>query len=262
MYSQIPMPRIQWREEDTEYALCFFPLVGAVIGGLLCLWHAVCARLGIGILCYTLVGGAIPLLVTGGFHVDGFMDSVDAFRSYQPREKKRAIMKDVHVGAFSVIELAVFGLLYLGAFSEIRGGRGLQVFAAGFFLSRCLSGISVLTFSLAPLGIMSQNEIMPENGTMPKNETSLNTLKKGNKKITLTALIAEAFFCIAFMLIRSWRAGLAVTAAALCVFVYYYFHTKKEIGGITGDTAGYFVVLCEGGMAVAAALACVIMEVV
>ena len=32
MYSRIPMPRMDWTEERMRYALCFFPLIGAVIG--------------------------------------------------------------------------------------------------------------------------------------------------------------------------------------------------------------------------------------
>ena len=29
MYSKIPMPQFQWKDEDMRYALCFFPWVGA-----------------------------------------------------------------------------------------------------------------------------------------------------------------------------------------------------------------------------------------
>ena len=38
MYSKIPMPQFQWKDEDMRYALCFFPWVGAVIGALWYLW--------------------------------------------------------------------------------------------------------------------------------------------------------------------------------------------------------------------------------
>jgi len=34
MYSKIPMPQCEWTEENMAYAMCFFPWVGAVIGGL------------------------------------------------------------------------------------------------------------------------------------------------------------------------------------------------------------------------------------
>lgn len=34
-YSRIPMPRAAWSEENRRYAMCFFPLVGALVGLLL-----------------------------------------------------------------------------------------------------------------------------------------------------------------------------------------------------------------------------------
>ena len=103
MYSKIPMPQFEWKDEDIRYALCFFPWVGTVIGVLWYLWKWICARFGVGTLCYTVVGTAIPILITGGFHVDGFLDTCDALHSYQPRERKLEILKDSHIGAFAVI---------------------------------------------------------------------------------------------------------------------------------------------------------------
>ena len=93
MYSKIPMPQFAWKDEDMRYALCFFPWVGAVIGVLWYLWKWICARFGVGTLCYTVVGTAIPILITGGFHVDGFLDTCDALHSYRPRERKLEILK-------------------------------------------------------------------------------------------------------------------------------------------------------------------------
>ena len=70
MYSKIPMPQFEWKDEDMRYALCFFPWVGAVIGVLWYLWKWICARFGVGTLCYTVVGTAIPILITGGEYFD------------------------------------------------------------------------------------------------------------------------------------------------------------------------------------------------
>ena len=136
MYSKIPMPQFQWRDEDMKYMLCFFPWIGAVIGGCVYFWEIICEKYVISLLCYTLIGTAIPLLITGGFHVDGFMDTMDAFCSYQRREKKLEILKDSHIGAFAVIMLGVYGLVYMAAFSEIGDKNLLQIVCAGFFLSR------------------------------------------------------------------------------------------------------------------------------
>ena len=38
MYSKIPMVQFEWKEEDMRYSMCFFPLVGIVIGLLSWCW--------------------------------------------------------------------------------------------------------------------------------------------------------------------------------------------------------------------------------
>ena len=111
----------------------------------------ICEKYEISLLCYTLIGTAIPLLITGGFHADGFMDTMDAFCSYQLREKKLEILKDSHIGAFAVIGLIVYGLLYMAAFSEIQDKNLLQI-VVRLFLIRCLSGISVVLFPVGKKG--------------------------------------------------------------------------------------------------------------
>lgn len=236
LYSAIPMPQFIWEEEDMRYVLCFFPWIGAVIGAILYGWGMVAQSWEIGTLCYSCIGAAIPLMVTGGFHVDGFMDTMDAFQSYQPRERKLEILKDSHIGAFSVIMLALYALIYIGAFSEIKDIRALVVVGAGFFLTRVLSGLAVVTFPAA------------------KKEGMLFLFAgSAQKKIVIMALLLQGIVCMAFMLYQSCLYGMFAGGTAIIVFGYYYFRTKKELGGITGDTAGYFVVLCEGCMMVAVA---------
>ncbi len=68
----------------------------------------------------------------------------------KPREEKKlAILKDSHIGAFAVIMLAAYGLLFMGAFSQIMDDKAFIVFCAGFFIARCLSGIAVVSFKSA-----------------------------------------------------------------------------------------------------------------
>ena len=35
MYLRVPMPQIQWTKERMRYTMCFFPLIGVLIGGLI-----------------------------------------------------------------------------------------------------------------------------------------------------------------------------------------------------------------------------------
>ena len=56
----------------------------------------------------------LPVLVTGGIHMDGFLDTTDALSSWQPREKKLEILKDSHAGAFAIIMGCSYFVLALG----------------------------------------------------------------------------------------------------------------------------------------------------
>ena len=89
MYSKIPMPNVEWTEERMRYVMCFFPLVGIVQGAALGLWlHLALDVLNLSVGAAALTGAAIPMLVTGGIHMDGFLDTMDAIHSYGDREKK------------------------------------------------------------------------------------------------------------------------------------------------------------------------------
>lgn len=236
IYSQIPVPQFDWKEEDMKYMLCFFPWIGAVIGGCVYLWSYLCGLFDIGAMCHTLTGAAIPIMVTGGFHADGFMDTMDAFHSYQPKEKKLEILKDSHIGAFAVIMFALYGMVYMAAFSEIADKGLLRAVCGGFFLSRCLSGISVVSFLAAKKGGML-----------------CFFADSSQKTVVKWSLYLQGIACICFMFWQSLYAGVIVSAAFLA-FAYYRYRAKKDLGGITGDTAGYFVLICEAGMMIAAAV--------
>lgn len=228
MYSRLPMPQFQWREKELKYALCFFPWVGAVIGAFTYVWWQFCERRGIGNTAWVLIGGAIPLLVTGGMHTDGFMDTLDAFHSYQPKERKLEILKDPHIGAFSVIYLLIYYLLYLGAYSEIGRERG-GMFAVGFFLSRVLSGMGAVSLP-------------------PAKEAGLLYLfsNHAHKRVVKASLILQFALAACLLLSFSLVSGAAVLLGNLAAYVFYSDRCRKELGGITGDTAGYFLTLCEG----------------
>ena len=50
----------------------------------------------------------VPVIVTGGIHVDGLLDTSDALSSWRDREKRLEILKDSHAGAFAVITACVY----------------------------------------------------------------------------------------------------------------------------------------------------------
>ena len=121
MYSKLPVPNIDWDEKNMRYAMCFFPVVGVIIGALvfgagqLILRYTECGKL-----FFAAVMTMIPVAVTGGIHLDGFADTIDAVSSYKDREKKLEILKDPHTGAFAVIGLCAYFLITAALWSEVN----------------------------------------------------------------------------------------------------------------------------------------------
>lgn len=231
MYSRIPMPRFRWETEDMRYHLCFFPWVGGVIGILEYLWFLGVARFEIGSTAAVLLALSIPILVTGGFHLDGFMDTCDALSSWRTREERLQILSDPHIGAFSVIRLALFGLVCGAAVSELTAESRI-LWMGTFFLARCLSGYTVVTFPKAKQTGLARTE----SDTAARRTTGFLLLLQGG-------------LCIAWMLWRSPAAGGAVLAISLLGTLHYRRFSDRKFGGITGDLAGWFLCRMELAMA-------------
>lgn len=247
MYSKIPMPESEWTEENMSYAFIFFPWIGAVIGILtygVFIMKEWCAGQGMGVseLTFTVALVILPIFITGGIHMDGFLDTQDALSSYQPKEKRLEILKDPHAGAFAIISCGVYLLCYMGIYSSMAR-RSALVVSLGFLLSRTLSGWSVLSFPQA------------------KKKGLAATFSENARKRTVRIVLACYFAVLCVVMVMVGRiTGVAAVIAAGLMFLYYYRMAVKKFGGVTGDLAGYFLQMCEITMAAAAVAADVIMR--
>lgn len=242
LYSKIPVPGFEWKKEDMQYSFLFFPFVGAVIGCLFVLWSIFCESYSIGPLARSLVFTAIPLVVTGGFHVDGYMDTMDAFHSYKPKEEKLKILSDPHIGAFSVIMLFMYGLLYIAAISQIRD-ETIYIMAIGFVLSRALSALAAVFVKCAK-----------SDGILFKFSES----SKNAKSIVTGGIIVWIVIALVGMLLLDPVLGSLVFEVSILSYIYYIHKCKKELSGITGDTEGFFVCICELCIALVCSLYCIL----
>ena len=238
MFSKIPMPRVDWTPKTMRYMMCAFPLVGTVAGALFWGWGALCASLGIGSALRAAGLVLIPVAVSGGVHLDGFCDTADALASHAETERKLEILKDSHTGAFAVISVCSWFLLYFAFFCELDfQPRLFGAVAIGFTLSRSLSGFAVASFPCA------------------KNSGLLHTFADGAAKRSARVVLGlMALLCAAGMVLLAGWSGALCAAAAAVVFCWYYLMARRQFGGITGDIAGWFVQVCELSMAGAAVL--------
>lgn len=228
MYSRLPFPKVEWKEENRRFALCFLPLIGTVIGGLILLWYWICKLLCIGNLLFSIGCVIIPIAVTGGIHLDGFCDVCDALASCTSGEKMLNIMADPNIGAFAAIRLAVYLLIQVGFFSELNDFTLILSCSFCFISSRAWSGFAAVVFHNA------------------RGSGSLQGFSKpAHKSITVTAEIMWLFVSYISVIIIDLVSGVAVLLSGISVFVYYYFFSKRKFSGITGDLAGWFLQIYE-----------------
>ena len=105
MYSKIPMPPADWEKENMKYALCFFPWVGLAVGAVSAVLFWLLQQIGAGSMLRAAVLTAVPVLVTGGIHLDGYLDTMDA--------------------------LTKEGIAYSGAGRNLAEASAVQYFVAG-----------------------------------------------------------------------------------------------------------------------------------
>lgn len=241
MYSKIPVPRVNWEEKNLKYALCFFPLVGVVIGVADIAVFYICGRFGFSDILRAALMTVVPVLISGGIHTDGFMDTTDALASYADMDKKLEILKDPHIGAFAVIGVVMYFLLYFAFVYEIDTFTAVFIIGIGFALSRALSALAICHLKCA------------------KNSGLLHAFKDSAQR---TAVKISSWIYIvlsaSLMLFADYKVGVVcILASALAILMYS--RAAAKFGGITGDVAGWFVCVCELLFAAAGGVICVLL---
>lgn len=228
-YSVVPMPQLGWDERSLAYSFCFLPVVGVVIGLLEWAWLRLCWYVGFNLIFKSAVCVLIPLLITGGIHMDGFCDTMDALCAHKNRERSLEIMKDSHSGAFAIIFSGAYLVYDFGLMSEIVGSAA--VFCTVFVLSRAISVLSV---------------------TGKKNARGSGMLAQFSAPLHVRTVRVWAWCwiacCALLMDSCDLYAGTGALIASIVAWHIYHFVAFKRFGGITGDTSGFFVQILEIAM--------------
>lgn len=246
MYSKIPMPMVAWSGARMKYVMCFFPITGVIEGAVLGLWLWMALHvLSCSVMMTALWASAIPILITGGIHMDGLLDCMDAIHSYGDRKKKLEIMKDPHLGAFAVIGLAAYLMIYVGVMYELAsllqdwqpGRSGIWPYLLPAFLmaaERAFSGLSVICFPPAK-----------KDGLAASFGKAAQTRRTTWALLGWLAALLAVFRLTAGASAAALRCALLLLLALLLCFLAYRRRALREFGGVTGDLAGAFLQLEE-----------------
>lgn len=226
MFSAVPLPQPRWNEKNMRYAMCAFPLIGVVIGLVWAAWAWGCGCFGLPALLRAAGLCLVPVLLTGGIHLDGYADTCDALASCADPAKKQAILADPHCGAFAVIRLCSYFVATVGLCGAIDPTPAACLcMGLCFTLERALSGLAVTSFPLAKNTGLAH--------------TFATTADRDRVRLVLTVL------CVLLCALLVLAGGGLAVLAGLLVFWHYHRTAVRQFGGLSGDLAGWFVQRAE-----------------
>ncbi len=236
MYSRIPVPEIDVQKDQGNYVLCFFPLVGIVIGAFELVAYHVLLLLGIGTVLRGAVLTALPLLISGGVHMNGFMAVVQARNTFGDQAKKTGVMEDPHPGMNAVLACALYLLVSAGAWIE-AGWRSICIMALFFALERAAGGYCALNFRTR------------------RGSGSLEffTDEKSRERAS-NIILAE---CVGIFIVMAliWMPGAVLSYALIFVtMIVYYLTAESEFDGNRTELMGWFLQMAELAQLIALAI--------
>lgn len=215
----IPTPGINEIEGDTlGKSMATFPLVGLLLGGILLLINAVLSPYLTERLTNIIIITAL-IVITGGLHIDGFMDTIDGLAGGKNREEILEIMRDSRVGALGVVGIVLLVMLKWEALNALGGGGKTAALLLMPALGRW--GIVHLTY----ISTYAREEGL---GRPFVNGLERNDLFLALAIILLSSVVLAGTYGLFLVLVSS-----------LLAFICSKWFLKK-IGGVTGDVIGAF----------------------
>lgn len=228
----IPLGRFSGKLDGSS--ILYFPLVGILIGCLL----AGVDWLG-SLFLYdelrVLVDVAFLALITGGLHLDGLADSIDALYILHDKKKSLEIMKDPHIGVMGVLAL----LFCLGF--KLSGLLALEI-------EHCWVWFVVapaLARSAQVVGLVLMNDARKTGGV------GQGLYQKGKYRYLI--------FCLVPLALPFWVSipvGVAVGVTFVIINASLFWFFRHRLGGMTGDTFGALTEIIETFFLVFGGLVC------
>ncbi|MBI4318843.1 MAG: adenosylcobinamide-GDP ribazoletransferase [Chloroflexi bacterium] len=214
----LPSPlRRQVDGRDLASSVAYFPLVGALLG---IAFAGLDALLGLvfpaPVQSALVVVGLI--LLTGGMHMDGLMDTCDGIFHQSSAARRLEIMRDSRVGAFGVIGAVCVVLLKYAALVALPVPFRLGSLVLMATASRAAMAYCLIAFPYA------------------RTEPGLGTLfrgRAGSKDLALGALFTIA---VSYLFFAHW--GIAMVAVGAPIVWGAAKYISSRILGLTGDTYG------------------------
>lgn len=201
----------------------YFPLVGLILVALLWLLLLLITPFAPSLVLAALLLIA-EVLLTGGLHIDGLMDSCDGLFGGRTRERKLEIMRDSRVGSFGVLSGACLLILKFACLAS------LPAYILPFVL--------LMTLPTARWCMVLALYIFPS-----ARNTGLGALY--HQAITLRHLLIAGTIALLIALFSGRIAGIGLWILATGVSFALGTWITRQLGGLTGDNYGAIAEIAE-----------------
>jgi adenosylcobinamide-GDP ribazoletransferase len=197
--------------------MAFFPLVGLLIGLLLCLGYYLLSLIFPKQLVLWLTIGILAFL-TRGLHLDGLADAVDGLASGGSRENILEVMRDSRIGPFGVISL-------------------IFLIGAKYFALNQIVNSSIYS-SLILMAVFGRNSMVLVCYRSPYARSGEGLGRPFSENLRFLEMGISFFLAFGIaLLLTGIKGGLIFLGVGLFSLAYRSFFIKR-LGGITGDILG------------------------
>lgn len=219
LLTTIPVP---WGSARPGSGVMFFPLVGLVLGGVLAGLYSLLSLVLPAALVSALLVAALALL-TGGLHLDGFLDTCDGLAGHRSVEDRLRIMHDSRAGGIGVVATAILILVKYVSLSSVPAALMMPALLLMPVVSRWTMVYSIFAYPYArPTGL----------GKAFKQSTGW-----GDFIVATLIMIAVA--------VALKPASLLAIAGVFVFILAVNAYFNRRLAGLTGDTYGAVNELAE-----------------
>lgn len=227
-FTIIPMPIIEWSKRRMKIVPLMMPVIGLIAGLISYVIYIFLLKFNFTPFFKAVIMCLYYVIFTGGLHIDGLSDAADAYFSRRDKAKKLEIMEDSNVGAFAVITLILFFITKVAVFNEM--------FSQGIKNSLILIFIPVISRLLQSSMIYLFKPAKPDGLARMYGDL--------DRRYSLIHLFLFVIITVVLYVLIGVQA-LMLIVVALAFYAIFYFSSRKQFGGITGDLLGAFLEISE-----------------
>ena len=219
-FTRLPMPSFFFQRAFSLRETCWsWPLVGALIGGVMAGVISLLLMLHVPAGLVVLAGLGVGIVLTGALHEDGFADFFDGL-GVADKARALEVMKDSQVGSFGALALLFsFSWRAVALFELVRLGAG---------------PLGALLMHVGGRGLMTPLLLFP----LAKPTGRAFEAGKEGAKPFLGVGVSLAFISTVFLwVLPVWLAVLVLGVGLFIVFLIGLVAVKR-FGGMTGDVYG------------------------